>query len=45
MKKAIIMLFTLAILLMLLCGCGYYKDYDLKPDDELSQAVIDTFGD
>ena len=43
--KLIVHMFTSVIIIMILCGCGYYKDYDLKPDDELSQAVKDTFGD
>lgn len=28
----------------LFCGCGRYKEYNLKPDDELSRAVSEALG-
>ena len=45
MKKAIICLIILCVLILPLQACGHYEDYDLKPDDELSKTVKDSFGD
>ncbi len=43
--KNVISLILALIISMLFSGCGHYMDSDIKPNDDLSKAVKDTFGD
>ena len=44
MKKLVAFILAFAIAIFK-SGCGHCIDYDSKPDDDLSQAVKDAFGD
>ena len=44
MKKKITVILVFALTIFL-TACGHYIDYDTKPDDGLSLAVKDAFGD
>ena len=45
MKKVSKIVGLIAVIPLLFCGCGRYREHNLKPDDDLSRAVHDAMAD